>query len=274
MKKSFDGRFIALLAGSALILMSGVAQAAIANSKHDLSSTSTGGSSFSGTAEICVFCHTPHGSDTSASVPLWNKSLPLSSTFTTYASLNTTSLMGKVTAVGSVSIACLSCHDGQAAINTVLNAPGSGGYNATGAAMTGTWTSTTLTGGKITNAITNIGQDLRNDHPVGIQYGGGKSTEYVAGTNYAATDFVNADFMAIRSVSSKADWYVDAGTVANTKDKGDLLLYTRTDATTGLSNPQPFVECATCHDPHNTANGTFLRKSNAGSALCLACHNK
>lgn len=34
------------------------------------------------------------------------------------------------------------------------------------------------------------------------------------------------------------------------------------------------LECATCHNAHDNANGSFLRKSNAGSALCLSCHTK
>jgi len=34
------------------------------------------------------------------------------------------------------------------------------------------------------------------------------------------------------------------------------------------------MECASCHQAHNNAFGKFLRISNAGSALCLKCHNK
>jgi predicted CXXCH cytochrome family protein len=34
------------------------------------------------------------------------------------------------------------------------------------------------------------------------------------------------------------------------------------------------MECATCHDVHDPANGFFLRKSNAASALCTTCHVK
>jgi len=34
------------------------------------------------------------------------------------------------------------------------------------------------------------------------------------------------------------------------------------------------VECSSCHDAHNTVNMPFLRSSNAGSNLCLVCHNK
>jgi len=35
------------------------------------------------------------------------------------------------------------------------------------------------------------------------------------------------------------------------------------------------LECASCHDPHNTPGITnMLVMSNAGSAMCLACHDK
>lgn len=34
------------------------------------------------------------------------------------------------------------------------------------------------------------------------------------------------------------------------------------------------VQCASCHNVHDPANAPFLRMSNAGSALCLACHTK
>ena len=35
------------------------------------------------------------------------------------------------------------------------------------------------------------------------------------------------------------------------------------------------VECSSCHDVHNEAGeASLLRETNAGSALCLKCHNK
>lgn len=43
-------------------------------------------------------------------------------------------------------------------------------------------------------------------------------------------------------------------------------------ATLSLYNSK--VECATCHNPHESVNPTFLRISNAGSALCSSCHDK
>lgn len=34
------------------------------------------------------------------------------------------------------------------------------------------------------------------------------------------------------------------------------------------------IECGSCHDPHEATNGTFLRISNSGAALCTGCHMK
>jgi predicted CXXCH cytochrome family protein len=248
----------------------------IKDTKHNLGSTGTGVNKFDGTAEICVFCHTPHGADTAASVPLWNRVLPNPSTFTTYDSLGTSTLNGKVAPVGSVSVACLSCHDGVTSMSTVINAPGSGGYNAAGAPMPGGWTGENQTGGVLkAGIITNIGQDLKNDHPIGIQYGGGgiSNTSPTAATK-------NPDFKApVNDVlGANRVWWVDTGADnLGTRQKTDMLLYTRGTTNnpgyTGQGDPEPFVECASCHDPHTT-NPTFLRIQNTGSAVCLACHIK
>ena len=52
-----------------------------------------------GNGEVCVYCHTPHGADTSAVVPLWNRTLPSPASFTTYDSLGTSTLDGKTAPV-------------------------------------------------------------------------------------------------------------------------------------------------------------------------------
>lgn len=290
MKQSLMQTVMSRVAGVAAIglLTFGVfgsAQAGISTTKHNLGSGGTGVNSFDGTAEICVFCHTPHGADTTAAVPLWNRKLALATSYQTYNSLGTSSLDGATAPVGSVSIACLSCHDGVQAMNTMINQPGSGGYNAAGADLAGTWTGANQTLGKIgAGLITNIGQDLKNDHPIGIQYGGGMP----AGGAYTAAaiadgGFKDVDFKGVQyaSLNSNDVWWVDTGTAG--RQKTDMMLYTRTGAdsvaidgtvTTGaLTGAQAFVECASCHDPH-TNNTTFLRIENTGSAVCLACHIK
>jgi predicted CXXCH cytochrome family protein len=270
---------MATLAAGVVLALAGMtasepAVAQIASTKHNLGTTpgGTGVNQFSGTAEICVFCHTPHGADTSAAVPLWNRTLPAPTNFQTYDTLGTTSLDGKTAQVGSVSIACLSCHDGVTSMSAVINAPGSGtGGNEAWTA--GSWSGANQTGGALAaGLITNLGQDLRNDHPVGIQYGGGGIT--LSSPSGATTD---PDFKAPSNstLNGSLVWWVDTeATPNNTRQKTDMVLYTRAAGSyDGQTDAEPFVECASCHDPHTT-NQTFLRISNAGSAVCLACHVK
>lgn len=280
--------------GAALVLLSaGVftaphASAQIKDTKHNLGSSAGPAdrkNSFSGTGEICVFCHTPHGSDTTAAVPLWNRTLGTPSTYTTYNSLGTSSLDGSTAPVGSVSLACLSCHDGTQAMNVLINAPGSGktvtSYTA------GTWgTSTGVeTDGRLLNSlIANLSKDLQNDHPIGIQYAGGPDgTIPAAGTDY--TSFKDKDFKTAKSdqLNGQPVWWVETTGSGTGRQKADMQLYTRKDVTAVnkaadgssivLTAAQPYVECASCHDPHTTQT-TFLRIANTGSAVCLACHSK
>ena len=234
------------------------------------------------TTEVCVFCHTPHGSDTSAAVPLWNKKLPSSGSYTTYDALATSTYDATQGDIGSVSLACLSCHDGTQAMDSMINAPGSGNYSASGASAYGF--------GKMQGTpIPNLGTDLKNDHPISMPYGGGikaAATSWVTpgGTAAVTTDVLkDADFVAPfgQTINTNAAWWVNttAGG-SDAREKQDMFLYTRASGTgTDNNAPTPFVECASCHDPHNaaTASGSsvaFLRISNASSAVCLACHNK
>jgi predicted CXXCH cytochrome family protein len=82
-----------------------------------------------GTNQICVFCHTPHGFNTVQSGPLWNKQVNASSTYTVYnaGSNSSSTLDADAPVLGSVSLACLSCHDGTQAMDNMINGPGSGG---------------------------------------------------------------------------------------------------------------------------------------------------
>lgn len=266
---------VGLAAGVVGLGVSLPATAQISGTKHNLGTNGTSGNNrlTAGTAEICVFCHTPHGADTSAAVPLWNRTLALPASYTTYDTLGTSSLDGKTAPVGSVSIACLSCHDGQTAMSTVINAPGSG----TAWSVAPAWEGSRQTAGKISaGLITNIGQDLRNDHPVGIQYGGGGITSSLpTGTTATTSGTRDADFVkpATAELNGSRVWWVDTEATPNgTRQKTDMMLYTRTVAS-AANAPEPFVECASCHDPHTT-NTTFLRISNDSSAVCLACHIK
>lgn len=283
---------------AALALSGGQALAGIAATKHNLGSTKTEtGPKTSDTGEICVFCHTPHGADTSAPVPLWNKKLEVASpTYQTYASLGTSTLDAAQADIGSVSLACLSCHDGTQAMDVILNAPGSGGYSANGGGQNGlnwTWVGSPVdSNGYMTGGpIPMLGTDLRNDHPVSIQYAGGGYTYTSDATVAAGTACVSCtdkDFFepSVSKIGTTPTWWVNTSAGAsNSREKSDMLLYTRnitnTGTDTGTSPSQsfagveePFVECASCHDPHRSDTATFLRMNNTGSAVCLACHDK
>lgn len=265
----------------------------IVNTRHNLtqSTIAGGGGSMNGSrnnyGEVCVYCHTPHGSNTTINLPLWNRSNN-SQTYTTYDTLGTTSITADIQQPGINSLACLSCHDGTLGVDSIINMPGSGGYSA--AQETGqnngfldTWASEF---GGIPNAhiglsetgclachsadapaaigqfatdfrLFAIGTDLTNDHPVGISLP----------ANGAGTDF-NSPTGSRTSIQ----WFDNDGDAR--PDSNEIRFY---DTGSG-----PRVECGSCHDPHGVAPGgfgglintSFLRISNEGSAVCLTCHIK
>ncbi len=217
---------LALVASSAFATMVGTA--------HDLSSAQGGGND-----EICVYCHTPHGSNVGITAPLWNKPTPTTS-FTMYGA--TTAGVAGQTIAGTptddspsgASLACLSCHDGVSAINSVVNAPGSGGYNTSGSYI-GQADYTPKDMPNSPEIAIGYGGDLTNDHPVSITYVEGAAS--LKPKNTAITGWNRA-------------------TTIN-----DLLRNGK-------------VQCVSCHDPHYPNNGRYLRHTNTGSELCKTCHEK
>lgn len=272
---------VAAIAVTALI-GSTAALAGVRGSKHDLGANGAAQATTGATTEVCVFCHTPHGAATTASAPLWNKTLPPATSYTRYSSLNTATLDGTEVEVGSVSLACLSCHDGTQAMDIVINAPGSNGYNAAGAeidagaigAMTGT-------------PVPNLGTDLRDDHPISIAYAGGACTNVLADCDPSTQVNGDRDFQPAQYalINTNNQWWVDVPTFAtdvdgnviqsgtpDIREKTDMILYTRDFS----GQDGPSVECGSCHDPHEDTERpvSFLRVSNANSGVCLACHIK
>jgi predicted CXXCH cytochrome family protein len=277
MKRNRHNYLLAVL-GAGLLGLSGTAFAAVsdATSKHNLGTLgTTANAADSGTGssgEVCVFCHTPHAG-ASGSVPLWNRSLAGAPT-KVYDSTFSSTIDGAVDVSSGISLACLSCHDGTQAMNTIINTPGSGLAGNTTWSFTDTATMTTakLTGLPLINDAAN---GLQNDHPVGIEYGGGTAAGTV-GLRADGTGIVRqtAEFKtpakALLGDGTTIMWYFDTNTAVAGLDAGDVRLYNRT--LNGVE--QPLVECASCHDPHNTVTTAFLRVENTASAVCTACHTK
>ena len=196
--------------------------------------------------EVCVYCHTPHNSNTSAGAPLWNRTNPTSS-YTLYAGSNLINQPGQP---GPESLVCLSCHDGMVSVDAVLNAPGNSnwqgwenpaypGNNPFHGRMQGSeapdYNAWRDCGGchgdnPIVNPIlsrTFISTNLSDDHPVNITYPVGAS-------GYKPVSNLDAE---------------------------------------GVSLYQGKVECLSFHNVHDATYSPFLIKDNAGSSLCYICHS-
>ena len=250
-------------------------------SPHNLSNTGPDALNSTST-QVCVYCHTPHAALTGQAVPLWNKdsNLIVEGDFQRYSTLDTVTFDATEANIGSVSMACLTCHDGVQAMDVVINAPGrglgTGNIDGGARVMTGA-----------INPIAVIGNDLTNDHPISMQYAAGGLTDAgvpAAGVPaapvtaaYGDPDFKDPYAMTLNGTPV---WWLDVAAGANRageRDKTDVLLYTRNDLG-GIV--EPFVECGSCHDPHNYGSFVagdsvaFLRINNDSSQICTACHDK
>lgn len=262
----------------------------VANTRHNMTQRQASGGGPSGAVmdtyrsdygEVCVYCHTPHGAS-DAKLPLWNRTIK-STSYTTYTSV---SLTQPIAQPGIGSLACLSCHDGQVAIDSIINMPGSGRYDASQATGTNfdflnTWSNPSGSGPYAHGTLTEcmachsteagfvlgagatdfkaflIGTDLRDDHPVGVRYpaAGGAG-----------------DFRELSATVGNLKFFDGNGN--GRPDKNEVRVI---DSGSGHQ-----VECTSCHDPHgvpsggaqSTFNASFLRVSATGSAICLTCHNK
>lgn len=104
------------------------------------------------------------------------------------------------------------------------------------------------TGTTMISAVNNTGTTLADDHPIGFVYN----------TALATADGALFD-PSTKSVTIGSGAQTKTGTIAS------LLLYNGK------------LECSSCHDVHNTFTvGTshLVKLPEAGSQICLSCHNK
>ncbi|MES1981640.1 MAG: cytochrome c3 family protein [Pseudomonadota bacterium] len=233
----------------------------ITNSRHNLGTKNTIGTNHTpdvlsadrttviGTNQICVFCHTPHGFNTVQSAPLWNRAVKSSATYTVYNATGATNVSSTLDAatpsIGSVSLACLSCHDGTQAMDVMINGPGSGlmaQAGNSGASNGYTWSqfgiqSQTATVGDGSFSPTNniitpanasargiwIGTDLSNDHPISVQYCGGgimPNQMLTAGTAHYADGSCNDRLFNLPTVgflNNAERFWIDTNVIPDTE---------------------------------------------------------
>lgn len=236
--------------------------------------------------DVCVYCHTPDSTNVPDTAPVWNRTMKPTA-YITYNLLRTSSLTQMISQPGVNSLQCLSCHDGQTAVDSIVYMPG-GAYQESQATsqdndFLNTWNNDSgpnphlhlalnATGclachspgagipgiGAADFTIAALGTDMRNDHPIGVAY--------------PATFFDAPDFK--RPLGNSGGTLFFDGNGDGVIDSGDVRLYDDTGV--------PKVECGSCHDPHGVPSAgdgsvfrpTFLRVTNTNSVLCLTCHNK
>lgn len=244
----------------------GVAANGIGNSRHNLGSFGKVLRT-NGTSEICVFCHTPHHTNTAVSpAPLWNRVNNAS-----YTAYGATLGGSNVSAVGSVSLACLSCHDGVTTFDSLVNAPGAGGVNSSGSNpnwvfympiatspagninwdhfQTGTWPGfPSLPANYCSNCHTSnnpaerlsIGTTVANDHPVSVTYNasvaGLRPTNTIINSINLTAGLASSATTVFSGNLNQNRWAIK-GFISDTATIADLLKNGK-------------VECSSCHDPH------------------------
>ena len=269
-------------------------QGGIINTRHNMTQSTIGDAAAEMDAyrndygEVCVYCHTPHGSNTTNNLPLWNRTASAAN-YKTYDTLGTSSLTSNVSQPGINSLACLSCHDGTLGVDSIINMPGSGGYDAgqettQSNAFLNQWgnpggedasvhigldgvneaagclschSADAGPGGEGATdfSLFAIGTDLTNDHPVGVDL---------------PDNIGRRDFKTPNGISAVMHWFDDDGD--SRPDTNEIRFY---DTGGG-----PRVECGSCHDPHGVSptgfggliNASFLRVRNNNSKVCLTCH--
>lgn len=284
------GMIAALLVGSASLGFAGVygsytSGRGVAHSPHNMPSYLVKAGQSPTTSQICIFCHTPHNATTSGEAgynPLWNHKMDTASEFIPYEGMDMndpgygdgtaeTTFNGLVgfgagyDVVKGPSRLCMSCHDGNSAIDAYTqNGPGS--YyppqegNSGSPIIAGELSKLAGPARPASFYFGTATKDLRNDHPIGFDY-----NDVEKGLN-GITEDPNIRDAAVPIVGAVIP------ATHTSIPKIESILYKGNTLT-----------CASCHDVHNT-NGTvvaggsfakpFLRVNNEGSNLCLMCHIK
>jgi predicted CXXCH cytochrome family protein len=260
---------LALIAAAALMAAAGTAMAApasIVNSKHNLSVTGTGSNITAVSSQICIYCHTPHNAN--GQLPLWNRNAPTqAANFVLYSGNGMTNVSNKTFTNDSISLFCMSCHDGSALGRDMLynipnSLPSGENLNVGGLAAN---VKTNLYGYAQAKATAENGgvavdakaRSLKGTHPVNFYVDETKNTTATFGAGSGgdlASVVVSGTGFGLQSANNTGLIYP---------------LYKSTRSTEGKT-----FECSSCHAVHNDEFSPFLRDSIGASKLCLGCHKK
>ncbi len=265
---------------SALILLPVIIYGqSVVNTKHNLSVSGTGDIKAASETEICLFCHTPHSSRPES--PMWNKS-EQGVTYTLYRSSTMQAMPGQP---DGTSMLCLSCHDGTIALGNILSRSTARSFQK-----------------GVTNipaGLSNLSTNLRNDHPISIEYTAGLATadgqlkppsailppvtlekgKVQCTSCHDPHKNLLSDFLVVTTRNSdlcnschlRNNWNTSSHNTSVKTWNGaapDPWPFTPPDYTTVAQNG-----CESCHNPHNSGSDVMLLKYQNEENNCLDCHN-
>ncbi|MDX2119294.1 MAG: cytochrome c3 family protein [Planctomycetota bacterium] len=225
----------------------------VINSPHDLSAGSTARIRAASEDQVCIFCHTPHNASPAA--PLWNRLLSPAA-YSIYTSRALNAKPGQPT--GSSKL-CLSCHDGTIALGSVLSRG----------------TPIQMSGGVIAMpaGASNLGTDLRDDHPISFAFD----------TTLAAKDVKlrsPATLPPEIKLDSNRELQCTTCHDAHNNAFGKFLVKRNTNSelcischTMGTTDITGHANCSDCHQSHTAPSGPYLLKRRTISQTCNSCHD-
>jgi len=249
----------------------------IVSTVHNLSVSGPGSIKATTESEICLFCHTPHNARPDH--PLWNRNDP-GLNYTLYNSSTTQALPGQPD--GS-SILCLSCHDGTIALGNVISR-----------------TTPIIMGGGITTmppGVSNLTQDLSNDHPVSFIYNSAlamfdgqlkdpagltgpvklENNKVQCTTCHDPHKNIYTDFLVATTQSSELCQYCHQPNYwPGSSHKSSTKTWNGVAPNPWFHTPYTTVAqngCENCHNPHTAAGKLRLMDFLPEENNCLDCHN-
>lgn len=259
------------------------AQTSVVDTVHNLSISGPGTVKTDMEDRVCVFCHTPHNSK--PKTPLWNKDFDEAKIYTTYESTSF-SLVTAPPPQGPTRL-CLSCHDGTIALGQLKTSEQVLPFNTSN------------------YALSVIGEDISDDHPVSFSYTASSNPELNStlpqglifyennvihcSTCHDAHDDTNDMFLRINNkysqlcVACHSD-IIGFNTSAHNTDLSQWLGTPEVDPDPWPHNQKHTPanqwitvqenSCQNCHTPHNAPGAQRLMMHAQEENNCmLACHN-
>lgn len=249
----------------------------IVNTVHNLSVNGPGGIRATSETEVCIFCHTPHGS--SPQGPLWNRQDP-GQTYTPY---NSSTIQASPGQPDGSTILCLSCHDGTIALGSVLSRTESILFNSGISVMP--------------DGSSNLSTDLSDDHPLSFIYDASlaaANSELVdpavltgpvklENERLQCTACHNAHSNIFGHFLTASTQYSDLCSYCHQKTGWDAASHRNSSATWNGSGDNPWFHtpyisvtenaCENCHHPHTAEGAERITNYLPEENNCLVCHN-